>query len=269
LKTLETGSVPKENEKDADLIIRINKNPNYLFNELLNSYQTEDWERFEKLVRYSFAYLINFHVSRFYEDKIGKPIPDGFGFCVNEKGMIDTAVVIDSKSLRSKIKNKVSINFYEGEKYREYIDYLNKLQKTFSFKNKILIFIAPKFNESQIKKLSENIKKYSEFQDYEICFMNLFSLVTLLKIKAVFTLEREIRLRTAFDELIFSIFNRNSYMKYLKKKEKILLELGNYNAYMIRLNDLCEWIKEYQKHFADRKIIFEEFKNLVSRIIES
>lgn len=262
-KKIEEKSLRKEPHINKELALRITKNPNYLVTEFLSAYRTKDWEHFEELTRISFGFLINFDISSFGGKEKGEPVPDGFGFSVDSENRPNKVFIVDSKSLGTEIRDTVSINFYESEKYLKYLRDVKELEKMSGIKKEILIFIAPKFNIEQIKKISENMKKHADFENYKICFMELLSLVFLLKLKNHYLIKRDLDLNTTmFREFLSLVFNNEEYIKLAKEFNDEIEKLGYLNSYIIKLDDIMEVVERKLDLGRDRRKIFEEFRDI-------
>jgi hypothetical protein len=263
LKQLEENTFRKEPSINQETVIKIIRNPNYLSNELLSSYRTKDWDNYEELIKMSFGFLINFDISSFGGKNRGKSVPDGFGFSVDEENRPTKAFIIDSKSIGTEKRDKVSINFYESEKYLKYLRDLKELEKTHNIQDKILIFIAPEFNSEQIKKLSENVYNHADFKDYTICFMELLSLAMLLKLKHHFLIKRDFDLTTTvFREFLSIVFNIDEYIKLAKEFNTEIEKFKSLNYFTLEFNDLMKIIKKKLDFGRDRRKIFKEFEEI-------
>ena len=263
LKQLEIKSYEKEPTINKEIAIKIIRNPNYLSNELLSSYRTKDWDYFEELIKMAFGFLINFDINIFGCKSRGKPVPDGFGFSVDKENRPNKVFIIDSKSLGTEKRDKISINFYESEKYIKYLRDLKELEKIYNIQDKILIFIAPDFNGEQIKKLSENMYKHADFKDYSICFMELRSLVALLKLKHNFLIKRDFDLNTLmFRDFLSTVFNIDEYVTLAKEFNTEIEKYKSLNYFTLDFNDLMKIIEKKLVFGRDRRDIFREFNEI-------
>lgn len=263
LKQLEDKSFRKEPDINQETIHKIIKNPNYLPSKLLSSYRTKDWADYEELIKMSFGFLINFDINSFGGKNRGESVPDGFGFSVDEENRPIKAFIVDSKSLGTEKRDKISINFYESEKYLKYLRDLKELEKTYNIQDKILIFVAPEFNGNQIKKLSENMHNHTNFKDYTICFMELFSLAMLLKSKHHFLIKRDFDLNTTmFSQFLSNIFNIDEYIKLAKEFNKEIEKFKSLNYFTLEFNDLTNIIEKELDFGRDRRQIFKEFGDI-------
>lgn len=160
----------------------------------------------EELCSIAFAQLGQFPMHPLGMSQTGNRVPDGLGFLFNEDHEHTTLVMLDSKSVSAKKRDYPKITEGEGPQYRKYLEIADDICAQENVKNKVLVFIAPEFNDSKIEDFLDELER-SPFDDFQVDFLRLDGLSMLLFIRFTLVSDRKTRLNMGrWQQLLETLF---------------------------------------------------------------
>jgi hypothetical protein len=188
---------PEEEAAPEELIERINDNPQFLVGELTNFEKVEGSkekrDEMEKLCTLAFSQVLDCPLHPMGMEDTGNRVPDGYGFIFDEENGNQPLLVLDSKSVSSDYRDYPEITEKQGPQYRKYLEIIDDVCEPRQWEEKVLVFISPEFNFGKIEDFSDELSR-SQFDDYQVVFMDLEGLATLILHKTILTSERKVRM---------------------------------------------------------------------------
>lgn len=151
--------------------------------DLMSSYHSQDWARFEKLCRYAISFLLPSALEGYGATDSGK-LPDSVGVLPDDKGKPSRFVMFDAKALESFAKDKFLFRGQDPSKYVDYVETAEKVSSHLKFDEVTLVFVAPDFSMPNILDFSRKVVLETRRRRISIptgiIFLRLGSLVVLL-----------------------------------------------------------------------------------------
>ncbi|WP_197409866.1 hypothetical protein, partial [Haloferax profundi] len=144
-----------------------------------------------------------------------------------------------SKSVSAKTRDYPTITEGEGPQYRKYLEIADNICIDENVENKVLVFIAPEFNDSKIEDFLDELKR-SPFENYQVDFLRLDGLSILLFIRFALVSDRKIRLNMGrWQQLLGSLFLSPKF-----EKSKRDFKLSEKNGTLIDRDVVVEHLEE-------------------------
>jgi hypothetical protein len=234
---------PEHEAVPEGLVERINDNPQYLAGELTDFEKIEASKKkrdeMEKVCTLSFSQVLDCPLHPMGMEDTGNRVPDGFGFVFDEENGNQPLLILDSKSVSSDRRDYPKITEKQGAQYRKYLEIIGDVCYNRQWEEQVLIFIAPEFNMGKIKDFLNELNG-SEFDDFQVVFIDLEALATLILHRTSLISERKVRLsRGGWPAMLYGLFFDPDFDRDVDD-----YELG-------RENGLCLTGSAVKQHFAN------------------
>lgn len=234
---------PKEEAVPEGLVEKINDNPQFVAGELTDFEKIEGSkekrEEMEKLCTLSFSQVLDCPLHPMGMEETGNRVPDGYGFIFDEENGNQPLLILDSKSVSSGYRDYPKITEKQGPQYRKYLEIIDDVCYTRQWEEQVLVFISPEFNIGKIEDFLDELDR-TKFDDYQVVFMDLEALATLIIHRTSLTSERKVRLnRGGWPATLYGLFLDPDF-----ERDEQDYELG-------RENGLCLTGSAVQQHFAN------------------
>jgi hypothetical protein len=209
-KQIEETYEPQHEDTPEELVEEVHDNPQRIASRLVDFEKIPDdsdvRDEMEELCSIAFAQLGQFPMHPLGMSQTGNRVPDGLGFLFNEDHEHTTLVMLDSKSVSAKKRDYPKITEGEGPQYRKYLEIADDICAQENVKNKVLVFIAPEFNDSKIEDFLDELER-SPFDDFQVDFLRLDGLSMLLFIRFTLVSDRKTRLNMGrWQQLLETLF---------------------------------------------------------------
>ncbi|USZ70069.1 hypothetical protein NGM10_17220 (plasmid) [Halorussus salilacus] len=193
-----------------DLVKKIHDNPQYVMGALADfekiEASKEKREELEKICALTFSQLMDCPLNSLGMEDRGNRIPDGFGFIFDDENNNSPLLVLDSKSVSSSRRDYPKITEKDGPQYRKYLEIIIDICHARQIEGKAIVFISPEFKISKIEDFLDELER-SKFDDYNVVFMNLEAVITLVLFRSSLASDRKVRLnRGRWHGLLYDLF---------------------------------------------------------------
>ena len=234
---------PEHEAVPEGLVERINDNPQYLAGELTDFEKIEASKKkrdeMEKVCTLSFSQVLDCPLHPMGMEDTGNRVPDGFGFVFDEENGNQPLLILDSKSVSSDRRDYPKITEKQGAQYRKYLEIIDDVCYVRQWEEQVLVFIAPEFNMGKIRDFLDELNE-TEFDDFQVVFMDLEALATLILHRTSLTSERKVRLgRGGWPAMLYGLFLDPDFDR----------DVDDYE--LERENGLCLTGSAVKQHFAN------------------